>query len=53
MSGLVVATGTNSLLLDLGTRQSTGWFAMVMGAVAVLVAVPPSFVRSERVTRVE
>jgi hypothetical protein len=53
IGGLIVAAGTASLLRDLGTTKDTGWFALIMGAIAMLAAALPSFVRQERVTRVE
>jgi hypothetical protein len=53
IGGLIVAAGTASLLRDLGTTQDTGWFALIMGAIAMLAAALPSFVRQERITRVE
>jgi hypothetical protein len=53
IGGLIVAAGTGSLLRDLGTTNDTGWFALIMGAVAVLAAALPSFTRQDRVTRVD
>ena len=53
VGGLIVAAGTASLLRDLGTTHDTGWFALIMGAVAMLAAALPSFTRHERITRVE
>lgn len=51
--GLIVAAGSASPLHDLGSDHGTGWFGLVMGAVAMLAAALPTFTRSERVTRVE
>ncbi len=53
IGGLIVAAGTGSLLRDLGTSHDTGWFALIMGAVAMLAAALPSFTLQDRVTRVE
>ena len=53
IGGLVVAAGTASLLNDLGTSHDTGWFALIMGAIAMLAAALPTFIHRERVTRVE
>jgi hypothetical protein len=36
------------MLVRLGTLHSTGWFAVVLGAVAVLAAALPNFLRTDR-----
>ena len=48
---VVVAAGTNQMLLRLGTLHSTGWFAVVMGAIAIVAATLPSFLRTDRTVR--
>jgi uncharacterized membrane protein HdeD (DUF308 family) len=50
IGGIVVAAGTNEMLLRIGTERATGWFLMIMGAIAVVAALLPSFVRSRRET---
>jgi hypothetical protein len=51
VGGVIVAAGNTKMLLDLGTRQSTGWFAVVMGAIAILAAALPSFLRTDQTVR--
>ena len=53
VGGIIVAAGTNEMLERLGTERATGWFVMVMGAIALLGALMPSFVRSRRETTQE
>jgi len=48
IAGIVIAAGTTGLLQDLGTESSTGWFLAVMGGIALLGALVPTFVRSDR-----
>jgi hypothetical protein len=48
VGGIVVAASTAKLLLDLGTSRSTGWFAVVLGAVAILGSLLPTVLRSDR-----
>lgn len=49
IGGVVLAAGNLRILLDVGAKQSTGWMLVVFGAVAIVAAMIPSFVRSERV----
>jgi hypothetical protein len=51
VGGVVVAAATNKMLLDLGTLHSTGWFAVVMGAIAIFAATLPSFLRTDQTVR--
>ena len=53
IGGIVVAAGTNEMLLKIGTERATGWFLMIMGAIAVVAAMLPSFVRSRSDARTE
>ena len=53
VGGIVVAAGTDEMLLRIGTERATGWFLMVMGAIAVLGSLMPSVVRSRRDTHAE
>jgi len=48
IGGIVVAASTGKLLLDLGTEQATGWFLAIMGGIALLGAMVPTFIRSDR-----
>ena|SRR5215207_7297949 len=48
IGGIVVAAASNGLLMDLGTEKSTGWFLAVMGGIALVGALLPTFVRSDR-----
>ncbi len=50
IGGIVVAAGSGEMLLRIGTEHTTGWFLMIMGAIAVFAAMLPSFVRSRRDT---
>ena len=34
--------------IDLGTEHATGWFAVIMGAVVLVAATLPSFLRTDR-----
>lgn len=48
VAGVVVAAASVRILLEVGVQKSTGWFLVVMGAVALAGAMMPSFVRTER-----
>jgi len=48
LGGIVVAAGTNKMLLQIGTERATGWFAMIVGAIAIVASMLPTFHRSER-----
>jgi hypothetical protein len=51
VGGVIVAAGTNEMLLKLGTLHSTGWFAVVLGAVAIVASAMPSFLHTDRTVR--
>jgi membrane-bound ClpP family serine protease len=53
IGGVVVAAADLKMLLDIGTEHATGWFAIIMGAIALLGAMLPSFTRSTRTTTAE
>jgi membrane-bound ClpP family serine protease len=48
IAGIVVAAGTGEILLRIGTERATGWFAAVLGAIAVAASLLPTFLRSDR-----
>ena len=48
IGGIIVAAGTNKMLLQIGTERATGWFFVVMGAVSILGAMLPTLYSSER-----
>ena len=48
LAGVVVAAGTDRMLLQIGTERATGWFAMSVGAIAIVASMLPTFHRSER-----
>jgi len=48
LAGVVVAAGTDRMLLQIGTERATGWFAMAVGAIAIVAFMLPTFHRSER-----
>ena len=48
-AGIVTAASSTTMLSDLGTEKATGWLLVVVGVVALVAAMMPSFVRSERV----
>lgn len=50
VGGIVVAAGTQEMLLKLGTEKSTGWALAAVGAASMVCAALPCFFRSERVT---
>jgi membrane-bound ClpP family serine protease len=48
LGGIVVAAGTDKMLLQIGTERATGWFALFVGALAIVASMIPTFLRSER-----
>ena len=48
VGGIIVAAAGTKLSLDLGAEHSTGWFMVVMGAIAVLGSLMPSITRTNR-----
>jgi membrane-bound ClpP family serine protease len=53
IGGIIVAAGTNKMLLQIGTERATGWFFVVMGAIAILGSMLPSLYRSDRTVSTE
>jgi hypothetical protein len=49
LGGIVVAAGSDAMLMHIGTEHATGWFVMVVGAIAIGASMLPTFRRSERV----
>lgn len=48
VGGIVVAAAGTKLSLDLGAEHGTGWFMVVIGAIAVLGSMMPSIMRTDR-----
>jgi hypothetical protein len=48
LAGVVVAAASLKLLLNIGTEHATGWFALIVGAIAIASSLLPTFSRSER-----
>lgn len=53
VGGIIVAAGSDELLNDLHTESGLGWLAIVIGAVAMLAAVLPTFLIDRRSTAVD
>jgi hypothetical protein len=50
VGGVILAAGSAKILLDVGAKTSTGWYFIILGAVAILADLMPVMTRSERVT---
>ena len=48
IGGVVVAAASLKVLIDIGAEHATGWFALVVGAIAIVSSLLPTFSRSER-----
>ncbi len=46
--GVVVIAASDEILLKLGTERTTGWFLMIMGAIAAATATLPTTTRTTR-----
>lgn len=53
VAGIIVAAASTKILKDLGTTKSTGAFMIVIGVVAMVSAMLPTFTRSTSHARVE
>lgn len=49
VAGIITAAANFKMSLDLGADHATGWFVAILGAVAVVGSLLPSFLRTERV----
>jgi membrane-bound ClpP family serine protease len=48
LGGIFIAAGSLKILLNIGTERATGWFLLIVGALAIAGAMLPMFDRSER-----
>ncbi len=49
VAGIITAAASFKMSLDLGADHATGWFVAILGAVAVVGSLLPSFLHTERV----
>lgn len=46
IGGVVIVAATSQILKTVGSDRSTGWFAIILGAVVIAASLLPSFVHS-------